>query len=138
MSATLTPGKAFDALRSAEAPWPSALDDWRRANGTAHIDDVLATFGRFSARGSGRLALDAGNRPEGYLDFKIAGISQFLSDAAKRGLSRGSGRGLGPALLDRAAKAGSDDMGRVGAVLGFKDGIAYLGDEAAGMVAPLY
>jgi hypothetical protein len=138
VTTTLNPGKSFDGLRAGEAQWPNALDSWRQASGTAQLDDVLITFGRFSARGTGMLAIDANKRPEGIVDFKIAGISQFLSEAGKRGLGGGKGKGLGPALIDRAAKAGSDDMGRIGVVLGFKDGVAYLGDEAAGTVAPLY
>jgi hypothetical protein len=137
-AATIARGDAFDGLRAGTMTWPAALDGWRHGGGSAHIDEFTASFGRFSATGTGNLAFDSNRRPEGILDFKVAGISQFLSVSAKRGVSGGSGKGLGPALLDRAAKGGSDDMGRIGAVLGFKDGVAYLGDEPTGMVAPLY
>jgi hypothetical protein len=68
------------------------------------------------------------------LDFKIARLAKFL-EAAREGEAR---RGLARALADRASKAGSDAMGRLGIVLGAKDGVVYAGDEPAGILAPVY
>jgi len=65
------------------------------------------------------------------LDFKIAGIQTLLDAATRHHVQADQFRGLGPALLARAAKAGANDAGLVGAVLAFHSGVVSVGDTNA-------
>jgi len=134
LSATVTPGSSLATLLAGKTDWPDALMGARRANGRLQVDRIELAFDRLDATGKGTVGLDAAGRPEGRLDFKGARFARFLETAgtgeARNGLSR--------ALADRASKAGSDAMGRLGIVVGAKDGIVYVGDEPAGMVTPVY
>ncbi len=127
------PAAAFDVLRAGRADWQSALEAWRKASGTLRAEPFEIDWGGPDMAGLGTLALDGARRPQGLLDFKVTGMSAWLArnPPARPG-------GVAAALRDRAAKAGSDESGRMGAVLGARDGILYLGDEPIGTVAPLY
>ncbi len=138
LNASAVPSAAFENLRAGKAAWPGTLDAWREQGGNLHIDHVEIAWGRLDANGAGTVALDQLHRPMGLLNFRIAGMVGFIERAASQGVTKGPGKGIAPALLDRAAKAGSDASGHMGAVLGFKDGIAFVGDEPAGTVEPLY
>jgi hypothetical protein len=123
----------LDGLRGGTSDWRSAVDSWRRASGALRLEPVEINWGRLDMMGYGALSFDDSHRPQGVVDFKITGMSAWL---ARNVPARP--HGIAAALRDRAAKAGSDQGGRMGAVLGIKDGIVYLGDEPAGLAKPLY
>jgi hypothetical protein len=134
LSAKVAPGAAIATLLAGKVDWPTALSRAQHAHGQLDVDQIEVAFDRLDATGKGTIALDAEGRPEGQLDFKIARFANFLG-AAREGEAR---KGLAKALVDRAGKAGSDAMGRLGIVLGAKDGVVYAGDEPAGMLTPVY
>ena len=123
----------FDGLRAGRADWRNVIEAWRSASGALRLEPFEINWGRLDMMGHGAMSLDDAHRPRGIVDFKITGMTAWL--AMNPPLRP---NGVAAALRDRAAKAGSDEGGRMGAVFGVKDGIAYLGDEPAGMVAPLY
>ena len=133
LQGSIAPAHAFDALRAGRGGWREAVEAWRKSFGTLRADPFEIDWGAPDMIGHGEVRLDGLRRPEGILDFKITGMTQWLgrNPPMKEG-------GIAAALRARAAKAGSDEGGRMGAVLGAKDGIAYLGDQPAGIVTPLY
>jgi hypothetical protein len=133
LSAKFTPGRAIAPLLGGRVDWPSTVAA-QRADERLDIDQLELAFDRLDATGKGTFSLDAAIRPQGVLDFKIVRLAKFLA-AAREG---GAKTRLAKALLDRAAKAGSDEMGRLGLVLGVKDGIVYVGDEPVGTVMSVY
>lgn len=114
---------AFDGLRAGRVDWTSALGAWR---GDLHLEPVMID----NALGRGAVGIDAQGRPAGLLDFKIAGMAQWLRENHR-------GR-IADALRDRAAQAGANEAGKMGVILGARDGIVYLGAEPIGTVQPLY
>jgi hypothetical protein len=138
ISVTIAPGGAFNGLRAGKSDWLQAVEDWRGLSGGAHIDHVEIAWDRLSAMGEGALSLDGAHRPLGLVDLKFAGIETFLAGAERDHIAATANKGVGAALLARTRVAGADEMSRVGAVLAFKDGIAYVGDTPAGFVEPLY
>ena len=133
-SAKAVPSTSLATLLAGKVAWTDAMLEEQGAGGRVQIDQVEIAFDRLDANGKGVVGLDDEGRPAGTLDFKIARFANFL-EAARAG---NAGKGLARALADRAAKAGSDEMGRIGIVLGAKDGIVYAGDEPAGVVTPVY
>lgn len=133
LEGTIASATALDGLRAGRTDWRSALEAWRKASGTLHAEPFEIDWGRLDMSARGTVALDDLHRPQGLLDFKILGMADWL---ARNPPLRPSG--VAAALRDRAAKAGSDAAGRMGAVLGARDGIVYLGDEPVATVAPLY
>jgi hypothetical protein len=134
----LEPLHPFDGLRARRADWVSAVEDFRKAGGVLAVQGTQIQFPTFNALGKGRLALDEAHRPSGILDFKITGFARFIEWSQSRVADRQSGMAVASALLDRATKAGSNPSGEMGVVIGAKDGIAYVGDEPAGMLSPSY
>ncbi len=94
-----------------------ALETWRKANGALHVSDLEISWNRLSAMGKGALSLDATHNVEGLLDFKVAGIQTLLDAVARRGVRGNPDAGIAAALLDRAAKAGNNEAGLLGAVV---------------------
>jgi hypothetical protein len=129
----VTPGTAFDGLRAGRTDWRSAVEAWRDAPGMVHLEPLEIHWGNLDMTGRGSLSLDDARRPEGIVDFKVTGMSAWL---AQNPVMRPDGIAAG--LRDRAAKAGSDAGGRMGAVFGIKDSVVYLGDDPVGMAEPLY
>ncbi len=127
------PASALDGLCAGRADWRDTVEALRKASGTLRAEPFEISWGKLDMTGQGALALDDLRRPKGLLDFKIMGVGDWLAHdvAIKPGT-------IASALRDRAAKAGSDEAGRMGAVLGARNGIAYLGDEPVGEVSPLY
>ncbi len=128
-SARAMPGSALSELRAGHMNWPEALAAIARANGGLAVQQIEIARDRFDATGKGSLSLDANARPQGVLDFKIAHLQSVLGTNPK---------GIAKALADRAAKSGSDEMGRIGIVIGAKDGIIFAGDEPVGTLTPVY
>lgn len=135
LQGTFGPGKPLDRLRAGDQDWPDATDAWRAAGGSMRVDMLEVAFGKIDATGKGSLAFDDAKRPAGALDFKIADFDRFVDAMRKRGTD---GTGLAAALLHRAAKAGSNDAGELGVVIGAKDGLVYAGDAPVGSVDPVY
>lgn len=133
LEAAVSAPRAFDGLLAGRTDWRSALEAWRNASGGLSLHPVEIDFDSLSMLGRGAVSLDEARRPEGAVDFKIAGMSAWL---ARRIPARPEG--FAAALRDRAAKAGGDGAGRMGAIVGAKDGVVYVGDEAAGLAEPLY
>ncbi len=138
LNATAGPGKPFQALRGGRADWIGALESWRGANGVLAVDDLEIAWDKLSAVGKGRLTLDPGHAVDGVLDFKVAGIETLLARAQRHGATGGANKGLAAALLDRAALAGNNEAGLLGAVVGFHGGVVTLGGEPATTEEPLY
>jgi hypothetical protein len=128
LTARATPGSALSALRAGRMDWSDALAAVAHANGGIAFQEIEFARDRFDATGKGSFSLDASARPQGTVDFKIAHLQSALGGPTK----------FARALADRAAKAGSDDMGRMGIVIGVKDGIVYAGNEPVGTLSPVY
>jgi len=134
LSATLSPEHSLAPLLAGRVAWPTALASAQRVGGTLDIDQLLLGFDRLEPDGKGTLSLDSVGRPQGVVGFKVSRYAKFL--AAEQG--DGAKSKLTKAFVDRAAKAGSDEMGRLGIVVGAKDGIVYAGDEPVGTLSPVY
>jgi len=138
LDASAAPGHAFAGLRDGRASWVNALEAWRAAGGSLQVRDLELPFGKLSAVGKGTLSLDDAHAVRGLLDFKIAGIETLLASAQRRHVTGGPNKGIAAALLDRAAKAGANEAGMMGAVIGFHGGAVSVGDETATTEEPLY
>ena len=138
LNASAAPASAFDGLRAGRTDWVSALETWRKANGVLSVSDIEISWDGIGVHGKGSLGLDERHAVQGLLDFKVAGIQTLLNAAQRRHVPGEQFRGLGPALLARAAKAGANDAGLVGAVLTFHSGIVSVGDVNATDEEPLY
>jgi len=138
LNASASPLNAFDSLRAARASWQGALENWRKANGSLRIDDLELNWDRLSAMGKGALSLDDTHAVQGLLDFKVAGIQTLLDNAARHHVSAAVNQGIAAALLNRAANAGNNEAGLLGAVVGFHDGMVSVGDTPATTEEPLY
>jgi hypothetical protein len=125
--------RAFDGLRAGRADWQSAADAWRKARGALHVNPFEINWGTLDMLAHGRIGLDDAKRPSGLLDFKITGMPDWL--ARNPQIAPG---GFAAALRDRAAKAGADQAGKMGVVLGARDGVIYLGDAPVGTAEPEY
>lgn len=136
--ASAMPSRSFDAIRSANASWESALETWRKAGGMLHIDDLELTLNRLGANGKGNLSLDPAHAVAGLIDFKVTNIQRLLDAASRSHVDGGADRGIAAALLVRAAKAGNSDAGLLSATLIFRDGVVSVGDVQATTEEPLY
>jgi len=138
LDASTRPSRPFDGLRAGRTDWVSALETWRAANGAVQVNELQIDWNKLSAMGKGRLTLDAGHCVDGLLDFKIAGIQTLLDAASRHGVRGNPDRGIALALLDRAAQAGNNDAGLLGAVIGFHNGVVSVGAEPATTEEKLY
>lgn len=138
LNAAAAPSNAFDGLRAGKTDWASALETWRKANGSLSVGDIEISWNGISAKGRGALGLDEKHAVQGLIDFKVAGIATLLDAAARRHVQADQFRGIAPALLARAAKAGANEAGLVGAVLAFHSGVVSVGDVQATDEEPLY
>jgi len=138
ISASASPSQSFAAIRAAGASWERALEGFRRSGGTLHIDAVDLAWDRVSAMGTGTLSLGEAHGVQGFVDLKVAGIETLLDVAARRHVHGGARQGIGNALLDRAAKSGSNQSGQLGAVVAFHDGVVSVGGVPATTEEPLY
>ncbi|HXC57062.1 MAG TPA: DUF2125 domain-containing protein [Rhizomicrobium sp.] len=138
LNASAAPSRALDGLRAGRTDWVSAVETWRKANGVLQVSDLEMSWQRLSAMGKGSLGLDDAHAVQGLLNFKVAGIQTLLETAARHGVRGNANAGIAAALLDRAAKAGNDDAGMLGAVVGFHAGTVSVGDETATTQEALY
>jgi hypothetical protein len=130
LQGSISAPRAFDGVRAGRADWQSALEAWRSSQGALHADPLEIDWGAPDMFARGRIGLDAQRRPSGLLDFKMSKMPDWLARDHPGAFAR--------ALRERAAKAGADQAGKTGVVLGARDGIVYLGDEPVGTVEPLY
>jgi hypothetical protein len=134
LQGTISQASAFDDLRAGKTDWRSAVETWRNRPGRLRAEPL-----EFNWRngpdliGKGAMSLDGGHRPEGIIDFKVTGIPQWLARNPQMAPD-----GFAAGLRDRAAKAGSDEGGRMGAVFGVMDSVMYMGDDPVGTAEPLY
>lgn len=138
LNASASQARTFDGLRAGRTDWVSALETWRKADGSLHVSDLEIAWDKLSAMGKGQLGLAESHAVEGMLDFKVAGIHRLIEKAAQRRIQPDSFRGIAAALLARAAKAGNNEAGLLGAVVGFHAGIVSVGDVPATTEEPLY
>jgi hypothetical protein len=122
--------EAFDGARAARVSPAAALEAWRNAQGSLGAEPVEIDWGGLDMMGHGALSLDEAHRPAWLIDFKIAGIADWLR--------RDAHGPVADAVRARAAAAGANEAGKLGIVFGARDGIVYLGDRPAGMAEPLY
>ena len=132
------PGHVFEGLRAGAADWVRTVEAWRSAGGALRVDDLELSFDKLSAMGKGELSLDDGHFVSGYLDFKVAGIETLLATARRHHVQGGPDSGIAAALLARAAKAGTNESGMLGAVVGFHGGAVSVGELQATTEEPLY
>lgn len=130
LQAGVSAPRAFDGLRAGRADWRAALEAWRKAGGALRVAPLEIASDTLGMMGHGAVGLDQAHRPAGMIDFKVAGLSDWLA--------RDHRGAFADALRSRAAAAGTNESGKMGAVLGAQGGIAYLGDTPLGPVAPLY
>ena len=138
LNASASPSKAFGEIRAANATWQDALESWRRAGGVLHVDQLELDWNRLGGIARGELTFDKAHAVDGALDFRIGGMPAFLEIASRQHLSGAPSHGIAAALIDRAAKAGNNNAGLLGAVVGFHGGIVSVGDEPATTEEPLY
>lgn len=138
VNAAASPARAFDGIRAAGASWQEALETWRKAGGVLHVDELELNWNRIGGLARGALSLDEEHAVDGALDFKISGMPVLLKMATRKHLSGAPNHGIAAALLDRAAKAGDNEAGLLGAVIGFHRGVVSVGDEPATTEEPLY
>jgi hypothetical protein len=138
LNASVSPLLVFDALRMGRSDWQDTLEGWRKAGGALQIDDLELSWDRLSVMGKGALSLDETHSVQGLLDFKVAGIEKLLASAARHHVVGAPNRGIAAAVLDRAAKAGTNEAGLLGAVVGFHGGMVTVGDDPATTEEPLY
>ena len=138
LNASAVPAHTFDGLRAGTADWTGALETFRTANGVLQVSDLEIDWTKLSAMGKGQLSLGATHAVNGLLDFKLAGVEPWLAAVQHRGPHGGANNGIAAALIDRAAQAGNNQSGMLGAVLGFHDGLVSVGDEPATTEEPLY
>ncbi|MBL6853356.1 MAG: DUF2125 domain-containing protein [Alphaproteobacteria bacterium] len=138
LNASAAPSTAFDGFRAGKTDGISALETWRKADGALTVGDVELSWDGVSAKGQGSLVLDDRHAVQGLIDFKVAGIQTLLDKASRAHVQADQFHGIGPALLARAAKAGANDAGLVGAVLAFHSGVVSVGDTNATDEEPLY
>jgi hypothetical protein len=136
LNANAVPARIFNGLRVGTADWVGTFEAFRAANGALQVSDLEIDWNKMSAMGKGQLSLDANHAVDGLLDFKIAGMETWLGQ--HRGLAGGANSGIAAALADRAAKAGRNEAGMLGAVVGFHGGLVSVGDETATTEEPLY
>lgn len=122
--------RTFDGLRAGRVDWRSAVEAWRAAQGSFRLAPLEIVSDTLQMTGTGNVELDEARRPAGLIDFKVAGMPDWLRRDAQGAFA--------DALRGRAAKAGDNESGKMGVVLGARDGIAYLGDAPVGLVEPLY
>ena len=134
LQGSISQAATFDALRAGKTDWRGAVEAWRNMPGRLQIDPIEFRWANgVDMVGKGAMSLDDGRRPEGIIDFKVTGVSRWLARHPQMAPD-----GIAAGLRDRAAKAGSDAAGRMGAVYGIQDSVVYLGDDPIGMAAPLY
>jgi len=134
LQGSISQASAFDELRAGKTDWRSAVEAWRNMPGRLQLDPIEFRWADgVDMVGKGAMSLDDGRRPEGIIDFKVTGVSQWLARHLQMAPD-----GVAAGLRDRAAKAGSDAGGRMGAVFGIQDSVVYLGDDPVGMAEPLY
>jgi len=138
LNATATPAHSFATLRDAQARWEDSLEAWRKAGGMLRITDLELSWERLSAMGRGTLSLDDRHAVQGLLDFKVAGIAALLDSAERHHVLASPNQGIAAALLARAAKAGSNEAGLLGAVVVFHQRVVSVGDTPATTEEPLY
>jgi hypothetical protein len=138
LNASASPSHAFDGIRSASASWQDALESWRKAGGVLHVDELELNWNRIGGIAKGELALDDAHAVDGALDFKIGGMTAFLEIAARQHLGGAPNHGIAAALIDRAAKAGNNETGLLGAIVEFHRGTVTVGGEPATTEEPLY
>ncbi|MDE2501310.1 MAG: DUF2125 domain-containing protein [Alphaproteobacteria bacterium] len=131
----ISQAKSFDALRAGAERWTGAVEHWRKADGTLHVDSLWLKWPEMTTGGQGTLSLDNAHRPLGALNFKITGTADFQKRAAEQHLARGPKAGLASALLDRVTAKGDRP---VDVVLRFMNGVVTLNSEPADTLAPLY
>ena len=129
LTASIGAAEAFDPLRAGTQRWFDAVTRWRSANGTLGVEYLSLAWSEMTMNGRGTLLLDAANRPQGELEFRISGLPAFLQHAAKQNLAHGPNTGVAGSLIDR---------GQANVVLGFANGIVTVGGEPADTLAPLY
>ncbi|HEX4302722.1 MAG TPA: DUF2125 domain-containing protein [Rhizomicrobium sp.] len=138
LNASALPSSPFNGLRNGRTDWVSAAETWRKAGGAIRVDDLEIAWHQMSVMGKGVLALDGAHTVQGALDFRVAGMQTLLDMVARRHVRGGENAGLAAALLDRAAKAGNNEAGMLGAVVGFHGGVVSVGDESATTEEVLY
>ena len=80
IAGTLSHAAVFSRLRAGHDEWRTALEKWRKSNGTLRLDQIEIRFGKIAAVGNGNLGIDPMHRPNGILALRIAG-AKILSSA---------------------------------------------------------
>ena len=118
----LSQAQAFANLLAGTGTLASALESWRKANGTFDISDLTLNWGDVQARGNTQLSLDEAHRPKG----KVIGF-----------VSGGKIFGEGEAIRILAGTTPDAD-GRIPLTLTVQDGLLKLHNTLLAKLDPAY
>lgn len=138
IDALVSPGSSFDGLLAGHADWRAAAENWRVRKGGVLVKDLRMNWGTLSIAGKGALAMDEMHRPMGALHLTIGDWQSLLRKAQQRGWIKGANDGLSAGLLAFAAQAPATTVTPLDAVLGFQNGILFVGPVPADLLTPLY
>jgi hypothetical protein len=138
LDAKIQTASALGDLLSGSRDWRAVAENWRKHSGVLDIDQLDVAWGKTDVLASGTLMLDSAHRTTGILGLEIAGYQTLAAEVARRGAVTGADKGLFSSLMDSAAQNSGASADRLPLQLGFKDGIAYIGQMPAGFVSALY
>ncbi|MEQ8283770.1 MAG: DUF2125 domain-containing protein [Parvibaculum sp.] len=114
------------------------LEDWRAADGTLAISDLVVKWGPLDMTAYGEVTLDAANRPEGRFDAEIADFEGLLDAMVQDGLVREREARVALAGLVLVSQFQGSEPGRVRVPISMTGGKLYLGPLAIAQLSPLY
>ncbi|MGN6516921.1 MAG: DUF2125 domain-containing protein [Rhizomicrobium sp.] len=137
VDALVSPGTSFDSLLSGRADWRAAAENWRLRKGGMLVKGLKMRWGQLAIAGKGALTIDALHRPAGALRLNIADWQALLGEARQRGWIKGANDGLSAGFLAYAEQSQPANA-PLDTVLGFQDGILFVGPVPADLLTPLY
>ena len=134
LQGSVSQASAFDGLRAGKMRLAQAVEAWRNKPGRLRLEPLEFNWANgLDHGGQGRDV--AGRWAQAGRHHRFQGHRHAAMARAPSADGTGWFRG---GLRDRAAKAGSDEGGRMGAVFGIQDSVMYLGDDPIGTAEPLY
>jgi hypothetical protein len=130
---SLVPGSPLQSFLRGDSDWRKAAAAWQAKDGLLKIADFEGGNGKVHFTGSGQIALDSSHRPRGLLNLSIHDPSHLLETANEK-----PGREEGSNPILRAIGSLETLQSETKARLVMKDGLLYVEQTPAGMLAPLY
>ena len=114
------------------------LNAWRDTGGTLSISDLIVKWGPLDLTASGKLSLDAQNRPEGRLDARVTDFKNLVDAMAQEGIVKEDEARIALAGLVLVSQFQGNRSGDVLVPVIMDKGRIYLGPLAIGNLTPLY